>query len=49
MGKTKEATHIRVSGELKEFIEKKGIWGESHDKILRRLLKFKKLKGGLKK
>jgi len=36
----KESTHIRVSKALKNFIEERGNWGESHDDILRRLLKL---------
>ena len=36
-----ETTHIRITRELKEFIERKGKWGETHDNILKRLLKYK--------
>jgi len=41
MVKEEDTTHIRISRKLKKHIENKGEWGESHDDILRRLLKFK--------
>jgi len=37
-----ESTNIRMSIELKKFIESKGKYGESIDKIIRRLIKWKK-------
>jgi len=41
MDNTLNSTHIRVSKSLKKFIEEKGDWGESHDRILKRLLNFR--------
>ena len=40
MEKQNESTHIRISVELKKFIESKGTYGESHDKIIRKLLQY---------
>lgn len=41
MDNKEEYTHIRISEKVKLIIEKEGKYGESHDKILRRLLKIK--------
>ncbi len=37
----KETTHIRITEELKTFIASKGIFGESYDTIIKRMVKFK--------
>jgi len=41
MNNTNQTTHIRITKELKKFIESKGEWAESHDEIIRRMVKFK--------
>jgi len=41
MDNTKETTHIRITKELKKFLESNGSYGESHDNIIRRMVKFK--------
>jgi len=42
MDNTDQTTHIRITRELKKFIESKGTYGESHDEILKGLLKYDK-------
>ncbi len=41
MVNTKDTTHIRVSKELRDWIDKKGKRGETFDQILKRLLDIK--------